>query len=346
MPEPSVPVPAGPPVPDADLLDYAGLTLTGPDDPARGRLAPGARANLVADEYRRRAEAVSGLVLPAHAARVRESAGSYDYRFDVAAPADVESDGTWHTVPVCTVEVALEPEFVCVPSVDEAVFGTVHVTNASAHALLAGPADVSVGGEFLMTVPLPTLAPGERQRVGVGVVESVQVARRSHARVHGGVARRDDAARAHRGGRRREPSRPRDRARSPRTRPGQRRQGRADRRARRRARVGAGHRAPGRAAGARRPGVAAADTRRDHPHAGRRLHRSGSRPARRSSAETGGRDDAARPGRGRGVRWRTGRAAGSTARRRGGRAAGSSASSGPRPASGGAPIGEVPAWLS
>jgi hypothetical protein len=182
MPEPSAPTPAGPPVPDADLLDYAGLTLAGPDDPARGRLAPGARANLVADEYRRRAEAVSGLALPAHAARVRESAGSYDYRFDVAAPADVESDGTWHTVPVCTVEVALEPEFVCVPSVDEAVFGTVHVTNASAHALLAGPADVSVGGEFLMTVPLPTLAPGERQRVGVGVVESVQVARRSHMR--------------------------------------------------------------------------------------------------------------------------------------------------------------------
>lgn len=170
-------------LPGADLLDYAGLVLTGADDAvARGRLRPGGSYDAVAEQYRRRAEMVASLALPAHAARVRESAGSYDYRFDVAAAADVESDGGWHTVPVCAVEVGLEPEFVTVPSVDESVYGTVHVTNASAHALLAGPADVSVGGEFLMTVPLPTLAPGERQRVGVGVVESVQVARRTHMR--------------------------------------------------------------------------------------------------------------------------------------------------------------------
>jgi hypothetical protein len=173
----------GPAQPGADLLDYAGLMLAGPDDTgARGRLRPAAGTDLVAREYQRRAEAVASLTLPAHAAPVRTSAGSYDYRFDVAARADVESDGGWHTVPVCTVEVGLEPEFVTVPAVDESVFGTVHVTNSSAHALLAGPADVSVGGEFLMTVPLPTLAPGERQRVGVGVVESVQVARRTHMR--------------------------------------------------------------------------------------------------------------------------------------------------------------------
>ncbi|MDI2132544.1 DUF4139 domain-containing protein, partial [Yinghuangia seranimata] len=181
--------PGGPPEaepapisPDAELLDYGGLVLAGADEgtAVRGRLRPAAAWNAVAVEFRRRAEAVAGLGLPVHGAPVRESAGSYDYRFDVAARADVEADGGWHTVPVCTVEVGLTPEFVCVPAVDEAVYGTVHVANASPHALLAGPADVSVGGEFLMTVPLPTLAPGERQRVGVGVVESVQVARRTH----------------------------------------------------------------------------------------------------------------------------------------------------------------------
>ncbi|UGQ14732.1 DUF4139 domain-containing protein [Yinghuangia sp. ASG 101] len=165
------------------LLDYAGLVLDGPEVAAsRGRLRAGGGESPLAQTYRQRAEEVGRLPLPAHAAHVRESAGSYDYRFDVAAPADVEADGGWHTVPVCSVDVGLEPEFVCVPSVDEAVFGTVHVTNASPYALLAGPADVSVGGEFVMTVPLPTLAPGQRQRVGVGVVESVQVARRTHMR--------------------------------------------------------------------------------------------------------------------------------------------------------------------
>jgi hypothetical protein len=38
---------------------------------------------------------------------------------------------------------------------------------------------VTVAGEFLTTVPLPTLAPGAHEKVGVGVVESVQVARRT-----------------------------------------------------------------------------------------------------------------------------------------------------------------------
>ncbi|HSA50230.1 MAG TPA: DUF4139 domain-containing protein [Yinghuangia sp.] len=171
------------PSPGDLLLDYANLVLDGPDQGyARGRLRLGGGENPSAEVHRRRAAEVADLPLPAHAAAVRDSAGSYDYRFDVAAPADVESDGGWHTVPVCSVEVGLQPEFVCVPSVDEAVFGTVHVTNASSYALLAGPADVTVGGEFLMTVPLPTLAPGQRQRVGVGVVESVQVARRTHMR--------------------------------------------------------------------------------------------------------------------------------------------------------------------
>lgn len=175
--------PDGPGAPDDHLLDYANLVLAGPDDAMRrGRLGAAGGTNPIAQYHRSQAESVDYIALPAHAARVRESAGSYDYRFDVAAPADVEADGGWHTVPVCAVEVGLEPEFVCVPSVDDAVYGTVHVTNASAHALLAGPADVIVAGEFLMTVPLPTLAPGERRQVGVGVVESVQVARRTHMR--------------------------------------------------------------------------------------------------------------------------------------------------------------------
>jgi hypothetical protein len=76
----------------------------------------------------------------------------------------------------------VEPEFVTVPAVEEKVYGTVRVTNASRHALLAGPADVTVGGDFLMTVPLPTLAPGEVRRVGLGVAESVQVSRRLRMR--------------------------------------------------------------------------------------------------------------------------------------------------------------------
>ena len=85
-------------------------------------------------------------------------------------------------MPVSEVPVRTEFAYVCVPAVDPAVYGTVLVTNTSAHALLAGPADVVVDGEFVLTAALPTLAPGERQAVGTGVAESVRVARRTHMR--------------------------------------------------------------------------------------------------------------------------------------------------------------------
>ncbi|WSY16366.1 DUF4139 domain-containing protein [Embleya sp. NBC_00896] len=148
-----------------------------------GRLRPAAHGpGGTALEYGRRADEVAYLALPEHARAPRDAAGSYDYRFDTAAPVEVSADGVWHTIPVCEIEVGLDPEFVCVPALDDAVFGTVVLANASPHALLAGPADVSVAGEFLMTVPLPTLAPGARERVGVGVVESVQVSRNAHMR--------------------------------------------------------------------------------------------------------------------------------------------------------------------
>lgn len=181
---PDVRPPAAPAAPGADLLDYARLTLAGPDAPeGRGTLRPASRAaHPVAAEYQRRAAAVGRLARPAHAVDVRRSAGSFDYRFDTAAPVDVAADGRWHTVPVSEVQVSTEFEYVCVPAVDPAVFGTVLVTNTSGHALLAGPVDVMVDGDFVLTAPLPTLAPGQRQAVGVGVAESVRVARRAHMR--------------------------------------------------------------------------------------------------------------------------------------------------------------------
>ncbi|MGW5349000.1 DUF4139 domain-containing protein [Streptomyces sp. NPDC004031] len=182
--EPVAP-PTGPAAPGADLLDYARLTLAGPEsaEEQRGTLQPPSPAlGAVGSEYRGRADRVAGLARPAHAVDVRTSAGSFDYRFDTAAPADVAADGRWHTVPVNEIPVTAEFVYVSVPSEDPAVFSTVWLTNTSAHALLAGPVDVLVDGDFVLTAPLPTLAPGQRQSVGLGVAESVKVARRTHMR--------------------------------------------------------------------------------------------------------------------------------------------------------------------
>ncbi|MFG6295691.1 DUF4139 domain-containing protein, partial [Streptomyces rochei] len=177
------PAPAtGPPRPSGAELDYAALVLHGPDGPPerRGRLFPESAADPVAAEHRRRAEAVAALPLPGHAVRPRESAGSFDHRYDAAARADVPSDGTWHTITVGEVAVGLRTEYLCVPSVEQSVYTTLVLSNATDQALLAGPLEVTADGEFLLTTALPTLAPGGVCRVGLGTEEAIGVTRRTN----------------------------------------------------------------------------------------------------------------------------------------------------------------------
>ncbi|MFI5822348.1 DUF4139 domain-containing protein [Streptomyces rishiriensis] len=172
---------AGPPQPSGAELDYPALVLSGPDDQGarRGRLFPDAPHDLVAAEYRRRAEAVTALPLPGHAVPPRVSAGSFDHRFDAVARADIPSDGAWHTVTVGEIPVGLRTEYLCVPSVEQTVYGTLVLSHSTDQALLAGPVEVVVGDEFLLTAALPTLAPGGVCRVGLGPAEGIRVTRRT-----------------------------------------------------------------------------------------------------------------------------------------------------------------------
>ncbi|MFB7126143.1 DUF4139 domain-containing protein [Kitasatospora sp. NPDC056273] len=184
--------------PDATLLDYPDLVLAGPEEPAtrRGTLHPRPErtghiarpAQFERFEYEEPAWTAPGgsgtaqlrtLALPRHAVPPRESAGSFDHRFDAAAPADIPSDGTWHTVTVGEIPLAVRPEYVTVPAVEEKVYATLVLANRTDQAVLAGPAEVTVDDEFLLTAALPTLAPGGTRRLGIGVAESIEVARRT-----------------------------------------------------------------------------------------------------------------------------------------------------------------------
>ncbi|MGW4873941.1 DUF4139 domain-containing protein [Streptomyces chartreusis] len=183
-PPPSAPVPSGPPRPSGAELDYAALVLSGADEPGgrRGRLFPRMPQDAVADEHRRRAEAVAALPLPGHAVRPRESAGSFDHRYDAVARADIPSDGSWHTVTVTEIAVGLRTEYLCVPSVEQTVYATLVLSNATDQALLAGPVEVTGDDDFLTTAALPTLAPGGVRRMGLGPAEGIRVIRRTNLR--------------------------------------------------------------------------------------------------------------------------------------------------------------------
>ncbi|TQJ46656.1 DUF4139 domain-containing protein [Streptomyces sp. SLBN-115] len=180
-PQPVAPA-AGPPRPSGAELDYTALVLCGPDEQGgrRGLLFPHSPFDPVAAEHRRRAEAVTALPLPGHAVRPRESAGSFDHRFDAVARADIPSDGTWHTVTVGEIPVGLRTEYLCVPSVEQTVYATLVLSNSTDQALLAGPVEVTAGDDFLLTTALPTLAPGGECRVGLGPAQGVRVTRRTN----------------------------------------------------------------------------------------------------------------------------------------------------------------------
>ncbi|WP_394435989.1 DUF4139 domain-containing protein [Streptomyces sp. SGAir0957] len=183
-PPPPAPPRSGPPRPGAAELDYGELVLSGADAPEgrRGLLAPGAPHDRAAEGDRGRAEAVRFLPLPGHAVRPRESAGSFDHRYDAEGPADIPSDGAWHTVTVTELPVGVRTEYVCVPSVEETVYATLVLANATDRALLAGPVDLVSDGDHLPTTALPTVAPGGTGRIGLGPAEAVRVSRRTELR--------------------------------------------------------------------------------------------------------------------------------------------------------------------
>lgn len=181
--------------PSDALLDYDRLELAPAEDTAaRGRLRPRpthvtrellalAAVNVHIDITalvalsEREVATVLDVPPPAWSVPPRESSRLFDARFDVEVRSEVPSDGAWHTVPVLSVPVGLSAEYVCVPSVEARAFRTVRVENRTPYPLLAGPVDVTLGDEFLMTSPLPTMAPGATQRLGLGVEESIKVAR-------------------------------------------------------------------------------------------------------------------------------------------------------------------------
>ncbi|CAM5718999.1 hypothetical protein SGLAM104S_09444 [Streptomyces glaucescens] len=73
----------------------------------------------------------------------------------------------------------LHTEYLCVPSLEQAVYTTLVLSNTTGQALLAGPLEVAADGQFLLTTSLPTLAPGGVCRVGLGPNEAIAVTRRT-----------------------------------------------------------------------------------------------------------------------------------------------------------------------
>jgi len=105
------------------------------------------------------------------------SPARYAVRWEGSLPVDVPADGGWHVVPLAEGSSDVRLTLVVVPRESRTAFRSAAITSPFDRALTAGPADVYIGGDFLLTARLPDIARGAAADLGLGVEQSLAVAR-------------------------------------------------------------------------------------------------------------------------------------------------------------------------
>ncbi len=93
---------------------------------------------------------------------------------------DVPADGAFHSLPVMQAQAPLATRHVAVPRETSDVFRLANFRNPLGAPLLAGPCDVYVDDDFLLTVDMPTVPVAGDARVGLGVDQAIKIARNTH----------------------------------------------------------------------------------------------------------------------------------------------------------------------
>jgi hypothetical protein len=143
----------------------------------RTGLVVGGDARQALIEAAQRAESAAAVVLPRGASALRDDRTSFDYAYAADAPVDVPSDGAYHSVPVTTAALASDVAFVVVPREDTNVFRVATLRHTGHTPFLAGPVEVYVGDEYVLTAELPTVPGGGQFQLGLGVEQAIKCAR-------------------------------------------------------------------------------------------------------------------------------------------------------------------------
>jgi uncharacterized protein (TIGR02231 family) len=101
----------------------------------------------------------------------------FDHAYDSESPADVPSDGVFHSIPILTTHGEARMHYVTVPRESRDVFRYAEIPSALDAPLLAGPLEVYVGRDYLLSTDLPTTAPRGKIKLGLGVDSAIKVAR-------------------------------------------------------------------------------------------------------------------------------------------------------------------------
>jgi hypothetical protein len=179
-----------------DLLAYGLMRAGSPDDELkRGKLTVASQEEIYLQILRRRRVEVKFEVMPvvkeaiATAAscakqplppggtNVREGAGSFDYAYIGSGRIDVPCDGQFHSVALLRNSADVEVRYIVVPRIDTNVFRIAQLLNPLEAPLLAGPVDVYVDGEYILSANIETVPPKAKMELGLGVEQAIKVAR-------------------------------------------------------------------------------------------------------------------------------------------------------------------------
>jgi hypothetical protein len=192
---------AGPSQAGLEAVVFTHLRLSSPADPTnRNRLQPVdsrrfyleslARFSVtvtfdvmaVVTEAENRARAVAQAPLPGGAIDARSIGGYFDFSYAADATVDIPSDGVFHSVALGARTGDASVLYVAVPREDTNVYREAQVKNPLAAPMLAGPAEVYVGGEYVLSTTLPAVAPRGDFKLGLGVEQAIRCARNTQYR--------------------------------------------------------------------------------------------------------------------------------------------------------------------
>jgi hypothetical protein len=176
------------------LLDYAGLRLAGPEDPLPGWLGPSPRGLLYQELLREQEITVNFDVVAIVQAAVRLAVeapqaarpsrvvfpgrmAGFDFCYATASVVDIASDAAFHGVPIAAAQTQAHRRYVSVPRESPLVFRFAELPNPLDVPLLEGPVDIFMGEDFLATSHQRSVPPRGAMRLGLGVEESLKVAR-------------------------------------------------------------------------------------------------------------------------------------------------------------------------
>jgi hypothetical protein len=91
--------------------------------------------------------------------------------------SDVEGDGGFHSVALGDRDGAASVRYVAVPREELAVYRTAVIQNPLPAPLLPGPAEVYVGGDYVLTTALATVPARGELKLGLGVEQAIKISR-------------------------------------------------------------------------------------------------------------------------------------------------------------------------